>query len=120
MWVVDHDPTTIRVDTADTMLTAFDGTVFDLAATADITAQFATPSAGRFPQARLVTLVARGTRWVIAARLGCSGPSEQHLADQLLDALLPGTLNLADRNFFSMAQWVAGCDQSNAQRWTLP
>ncbi|WP_460492625.1 hypothetical protein [Dactylosporangium cerinum] len=102
------------------MLTAFDGTVFDLAATADITAQFATPSAGRFPQARLVTLVARGTRWVIAARLGCSGPSEQHLADQLLDALLPGTLNLADRNFFSMAQWVAGCDQSNAQRWTLP
>jgi hypothetical protein len=32
------------------LVTAFDGTVFDLAATADIAAQFATPSAGRFPR----------------------------------------------------------------------
>src|SRR6266511_130290 len=47
-----------------------------------------------------------GTRWILAARLGCSGLSEQHLVDQLLDTLLPGTLNLADRNFFSMARWV--------------
>src|SRR6266545_1335004 len=28
------------------------------------------------------------------------------LVAQLLDTLLPGTLNLADRNFFSMARWV--------------
>jgi hypothetical protein len=88
------------------LLTAFDGTVFDLAATADIAARFATPSAGRFPQARLVTLVVCGTRWIVAARLGSSGLSEQHLVDQLLDTLLPGTLNLADRNFFSMARWA--------------
>ncbi len=88
------------------LVTAFDGTVFDLAATADITAELATPSAGRFPQARLVTLVACGTRWVLAARLGSSALSEQHLVDQLADTLAPGTLNLADRNFFSMARWV--------------
>src|SRR6266540_3684667 len=88
------------------LLTAFEGTVFDLAATADITAQFATPSAGQITQARLVTLVACGTRWILAARLGCSGLREQELVDQLLDTLLPGTLNLADRNFFSMARWV--------------
>lgn len=88
------------------LLTAFDGTVFDLAATADIAARFATPSAGRFPQARLVTLIACGTRWVIAARLGSSALSEQHLVDQLADTLAPGTLNLADRNFFSMARWA--------------
>lgn len=88
------------------LLTAFDGTVFDLAATAEVTAQFATPSGGRFPQARLVTLIACGTRWILAARLGCSALSEQHLVDQLADTLQPGTLNLADRNFFSMARWV--------------
>jgi hypothetical protein len=88
------------------LLTAFDGTVFDLAATAEIAAEFATPSAGRFPQARLVTLVACGTRWILAARLGSSAASEQHLVDQLLDMLRPGTLNLADRNFFSMARWI--------------
>jgi hypothetical protein len=95
------------------LLTAFDGTVFDLAATADITAQFATPSGGRFPQARLVTLIACGTRWIIAARLGSAGLSEQHLVDQLLDTLLPGTLNLADRNFFSMSRW-ARCTTTRA------
>lgn len=88
------------------LLTAFDGTVFDLAATAEIAAEFATPSAGRFPQARLVTLVACGSRWILAARLGSSALSEQHLVDQLLDTLRPGTLNLADRNFFSMARWI--------------
>jgi hypothetical protein len=88
------------------LLTAFDGTVFDLAATAEIAARFATPSGGRFPQARLVTLIACGTRWILAARLGCSGLGEQHLVDQLLDTLTRGTLNLADRNFFSMHRWV--------------
>jgi hypothetical protein len=95
------------------LLTAFDGTVFDLAATDEIAAQFATPSAGRFPQARLVTLVACGTRWILAARLGSSALSEQHLVDQLVDTLLPGTLNLADRNFFSMARW-ARCTATGA------
>lgn len=84
------------------LLTAFDGTVLDLPASADNAAEFATPSGGRYPQARLVTLVTCGTRWIIAAAQGCSARSEQHLAA----ALQPGTLNLADRNFFSMARWV--------------
>jgi Insertion element 4 transposase N-terminal/Transposase DDE domain len=87
-------------------LTAFDGTVFDLAASREIAAQFATPSGGRFPQARLVTLVSCGTRRVRAAALGSSGDSEQGLVDGLRDALGPGMLNLSDRNFFSMARWV--------------
>lgn len=87
-------------------LTAFDGTVADLAASQEIAAEFATPSGGRFPQARLVTLVSCGTRRVRAAALGSSGDSEQWLVDGLRDALGPGMLNLADRNFFSMARWV--------------
>jgi len=88
-------------------LTAFDGTVFDLPASHEIAAQFATPSGGRFPQARLVTLVSCGTRRVRAAALGSSGDSEQALVDGLGSALGPGMLNLADRNFFAMARWVA-------------
>jgi hypothetical protein len=51
------------------LLTAFDGTVLDLADTDDIRAEFATPSGGKYPQARLVTLVTCGTRWIIAASL---------------------------------------------------
>jgi Transposase DDE domain len=88
------------------LVTAFDGTVFDLAATDEMQQEFATPGGGRFPQARMVSLVVCGTRWVLAARVASSAVSEQHLVDQLADALQPGTLNLADRNFFSMARWV--------------
>jgi Insertion element 4 transposase N-terminal/Transposase DDE domain len=88
------------------LLTAFDGTVIDLPATGDIAAEFATPSGGKYPQARLVTLVACGTRWIIAAAQGSSALSEQHLVDTLADTLQPGTLNLSDRNFFSMHRWI--------------
>jgi hypothetical protein len=88
------------------LLTAFDGTVLDLAATGDLAAAYATPSGGKYPQARLVTLVTCGTRWIIAAAQDSSARSEQHLVDRLADALQPGTLNLADRNFFSMARWI--------------
>jgi hypothetical protein len=44
--------------------------------------RFATPSGGRFPQARMVALVACGIRWIIAARIDSSGVSEQVLADR--------------------------------------
>jgi hypothetical protein len=87
-------------------LTAFDGTVMDLAATAAIAELFAIPSGGRYPQARLVTLVSCGTRRVRAAAVGSSAVSEQALVDSLAGVLTPGTLNLADRNFFSMARWI--------------
>jgi hypothetical protein len=89
------------------VVTAFDGTVFDLANTAAIAAEFATPSGGRFPQARAVTLVCCGTRRMLAAVVDSCGVSEQALADRLAATVGPGTLNLADRGFFSMARWVA-------------
>jgi hypothetical protein len=88
-------------------LTVFDGTVVDLAATPEIAAQFAIPSGGRFPQARLVTLASCGTRRVRAAAVDSCAVSEQALVDRLTDALRPGTLNLADRNFFAMHRWIA-------------
>jgi hypothetical protein len=89
------------------VVTAFDGTVFDLVNTAAIVGEFATPAGGRFPQARAVTLVCCGTRRMLAAVVDSCGISEQALADRLADTVGPGTLNLADRGFFSMARWVA-------------
>jgi hypothetical protein len=89
------------------VLTAVDGTVLDLASTEAVRARFATPSGGRFPQARVVTLVACGTRRVLAAEVDSCGVSEQRLWDRLVGRLQPGTLNLADRNFFSMDRWRA-------------
>lgn len=87
------------------VLTAVDGTVFDLAAAEAIRLRYATPSAGRYPQARVVTVVTCGTRRVLAAQLDSSAISEQRLWDRLVTCLQPGTLNLADRNFFSMDRW---------------
>ena len=88
------------------VVTAFDGTVLDLAATDDNIAEFAVPTGGRYPQARLVTLVVCGTRWVLAAQADSAAVSEQVLLDRLIASLGSGILNLADRNFFSMARWV--------------
>ena len=90
----------------DLLVTAIDGTVFDLANTAEMREGFATPSKGRFPQARMVALVSCGNRWILAARIGSCGISEQVLADSLISELRPGTVNLADRGFFSMDRWV--------------
>jgi Transposase DDE domain/Insertion element 4 transposase N-terminal len=99
-----------RVTTAGSLVfglvvTATDGTVFDLAATAAIQARYATPTGGRFPQARAVTVIECGTRRVLAAELDSCQVSEQVLWDRLVACLKPGTINLADRNFFSMHRW---------------
>jgi Insertion element 4 transposase N-terminal/Transposase DDE domain len=88
-------------------LSAFDGTVFDVAATAENAAEFAVPAGGKRPQARLVTLIDCRTRRVRAAAAGSYAASEQELVDPLGGALGPDELNLADRNFFSMARWAA-------------
>lgn len=88
------------------LVTAIDGTVFDLADTDAMRERFTTPTKGRFPQARMVALVACGNRWVIAARIDSSGVSEQVLADSLISEPRPGTINLADRGFFSMDRWI--------------
>ncbi len=87
------------------LVTAVDGTVFDLSATEAIQARFATPSGGRFPQARAVTVAECGTRRVLAAQIDSCQVSEQVLWDRLVTCLKPGTINLADRNFFSMHRW---------------
>jgi hypothetical protein len=87
------------------VLTAVDGTVFDLARADALIQRFATPSGGRYPQARVVTLIECGTRRVLGARIDSCAVSEQRLWDRLVTCLRPGTLNCADRNFFSMDRW---------------
>jgi hypothetical protein len=89
------------------VVTAVDGTVFDLAGTDLIRERFATPSGGRFPQARVVTLVVCGTRRVLAAVADSCAVSEQRLWDRLVTHLRPGTLALADRNLCATWRFIA-------------
>jgi hypothetical protein len=100
-------------------LTAFDGTTFDLADTQEMAACFATPTGGRHPQARVVTLTACGTRKIRAAAVGSYATSEQELVDTLVDQLAAGTLNLADRNFFSMARFLAAAATGAQLAWRV-
>jgi hypothetical protein len=77
----------------------------DLADTTKMRERYATPTGGWFPLARIVTLVVCGTRRVLGAVTGSCARSEQALWDELVAQLTPGTLNLSDRNFFSMNRW---------------
>jgi hypothetical protein len=87
-------------------VTAFDGTTAELPAEADLIEEFGCPTGGPRPLARIVTLVSVGDRRVRAAAIGSYHCSEQELTDRLDGHLAPGTLNLADRNFFSMQRWL--------------
>lgn len=89
----------------DRVVVAVDGTVMDLPAGGTNTERFAVPAGGRFPQARMVTLVCCGTRRVLAAALDSVAVSEQALWDRLTGHLTAGMILLGDRNFFSMNRW---------------
>jgi hypothetical protein len=103
----------------DLLLCAFDGTVLDLANTAENADVFTVPTGGRFPQARLVTLVTCGTRRILAAAHDSAGVSEQALVERLAEELRPGMLNLADRNFFAMHRWVRFCGTGAHLAWRV-
>jgi hypothetical protein len=88
-------------------VTAFDGTCLELAREHALIDAFGAPTGALRPQARVVTLGRCSDRRILAAAIGAYTTSEQELVDRLADALRPGTVNLADRNFFSMRRFVA-------------
>lgn len=83
------------------------------------------PAADRasvYPQARLVTLVACGTRAVIGAAVGPlrgKGTGERALAGDLLGCLHAGMLLLADRGFYSWQLWKDAAATGAALLWRV-
>lgn len=92
-------------------LMSLDGTCLDVADTVANDQEFGRPGSSRregggaFPQLRLVALSETGTHAICAAALGPLSSSENTLADELLPALEPGMLCLADRGFYSFGRW---------------
>ncbi len=92
-------------------LMSLDGTCLDVPDTPANEAEFGRPGSSRrvgggaFPQLRLVGLSECGTHAITDAALGPYTSSEQQLTDQLLGALGPGMLCLADRGFFSFERF---------------
>jgi hypothetical protein len=87
-------------------VTAFDGTCLELAREDVLIDAFGAPTGAVRPQARVVTLGRCADRRVLAASIGAYTTGEQELVDRLAGALRPGTVNLADRNFFSMRRFL--------------
>jgi Insertion element 4 transposase N-terminal/Transposase DDE domain len=80
------------------------------------------PGLGAYPQLRLVTLAACGTRALLDAAMGPvrgKGTGEQALARGLLGSLRAGMLLLADRNFYSYGLWSAAAGTGADLLWRV-
>lgn len=88
---------------------AVDGVVVDAADTPGNVETFGKPGSvsdeAAFPQLRIVGIGECGTHAVIAAALGPYRSGERELAEQLVEAITPDMLILADRGFYSYALW---------------
>ena len=104
-------------------LVSLDGSCLDVADTAGNGASFGYPGASRgesaFPQLRFVALVENGTHVLFGAQMGRYADGETTLAHDVLTALRPGMLCLADRQFFGYALWQAAAATGADLLWRV-
>jgi len=104
-------------------LVSLDGSSLDVADTAENGIAFGYPGASRgesaFPQLRFVALVENGTHVLFGARLGGCADGETTLAHDVVPALRPGMLCLADRQFFGHALWQAAAATGADLLWRV-
>ena len=104
-------------------LVSLDGSTLDVADTAENGVAFGYPGASRgesaFPQLRFVALVENGTHVLFGAKLGRYADSETTLAHDVVHALRPGMLCLADRYFFGYALWRAAAATGADLLWRV-
>jgi len=105
-------PETPGVFFAGLRVATVDGFTLDVPDTAENAAFFGRGSNGSdsknpYPQLRALALAEAGTRVLLGAAYGPSATGEQTLAEDLLPAMGPGMLVLADRNFASWKLWRA-------------
>lgn len=88
---------------------SLDGSTLDLPDDPANDAEFGRATASRgqsgFPQLRFVSLVEAGTHVLFASHMGPFKTSERALAEEILPALRPGMLCLADRGFYGFDFW---------------
>jgi hypothetical protein len=90
-------------------LVSLDGSTLDVADTPDNAQTFGRPGSSRgtsaYPQIRLVSLVENGTHVLFGTQMAGCRTSEVALTRKVLQALKPGMLCLADRNFLGYELW---------------
>jgi hypothetical protein len=104
-------------------LVALDGSTLDVPDTAANRGHFGKPGASRgeaaFPQMRLVGLIETGTHGFFAAAMSPYAVGEQTLAEEILPALRPGMLCLADRLFAGFPFWQKAAATGVALLWRI-
>jgi hypothetical protein len=102
---------------------AWDGTVVRAPASRENIAVLGRPGSKKgchYPQVRLVTLIACGTRGLLGAAIGpWRGCGERALAGQLLPRLHAGMLLLADRGFYGYPLWTAAARTGADLLWRV-
>ena len=99
------------------LVVAWDGTTVKARASKENITAFGRPGGkknGHYPQIRLVTLIACGTRALAGAAAGpWRGTGERTLAAGLLVHLRAGMLLVADRGFYSYRLWTAAAARAD-------
>lgn len=104
-------------------LMSIDGTCLDVADTTANAERFGRPGSkrpdgvGAFPQIRVLGLAECGTHAIVDATVGRYKDAEQHLAQRLLSAFVPGMLVLADRGFIGYELWSAAAARGADLLW---
>lgn len=112
-----HDDLVHPIATKDTLgawfhhwrVVSIDGSTLDIPDDPANELEFGRPSASRgesaFPQIRFVSLVENGTHVLFGTRMGPCTTSEKAIAREVIQALTPGMLCLADRGFYGFDFW---------------
>jgi hypothetical protein len=117
-------PNTPGVWLAGRRLVAIDGTCLDVADTSVNDEFFGRPGVNKgersaFPQARVLAVAECGTHAIFAATIGAYRDAETAMVGDLLGALTPGMLLLADRGFFSYTLWRHAFDTGADLLWRV-
>jgi hypothetical protein len=104
-------------------LVSLDGSTLDVADEPALEAAFGRPGAGHgesaYPQIRFVSLVENGTHVLFGTKMAGCATSEIALTKDVLSALRPGMLCLADRNFFGYEMWRQACATGADLLWRI-
>jgi hypothetical protein len=104
-------------------LVSLDGSSLDVADETPNAQAFGRPAASRgrsaYPQLRFVALVENGTHVLFGTQMGAYASGEISLAKAVLQALQPGMLCLADRNFFGFELWQQALSRGAELLWRI-
>ena len=105
----------------DLRLVTLDGSTLDVPDEVGNREAFGLPGASRgasaYPQLRFVALLENGTHILFAARPGSFRTGEITLAKEVISALQPGMLCLADRGFLGYALWSQALETGAHLLW---